>query len=94
MVRALIAASVILILSLITRSEIQVSLPRQVISVTNGTSGNLRTVILRGIERREGEGDGVSWEPTLCEWEGETKVSPWGRDSGEVQCFFKPKNSQ
>lgn len=42
-------------------------MPRQVISVINGTSGNLRTVILRGMERR-GEGDCFS-EPVLCRCE-------------------------
>lgn len=58
MARALTAALAILILSLITQrtlSEIQVSVPRQVISVINGTSGNLGTWILRWMEGREGE---------------------------------------
>lgn len=81
MVRALIAALVILILSLIMRrtlSEIQVSVPRQVISVINGTSGNLRAAALRGMERRRGEGGGVSQEPVLCGREGDGFTSGQG----------------
>lgn len=68
------------------------SVPRQVISVINGTSGNLRILILRGMARREGEGDGVSWEPVLCS--GRDRVSSRGGGSGEVQCFSKLENSE
>lgn len=41
-------------------------MPRQVIFVITGMSGNLRAQLFSGMERRRGEGHGASQDIVLC----------------------------